>query len=113
MSVLAVGCCGAYCRTCPAFQSIACKGCKIGYENGEREISKAKCKIKGCCINKNLRSCSDCDLYDDCDTIDNFHTKKGYKYEKYKQALSFIRQYGYDAFLGIADEWKNAYGKYP
>ncbi len=37
----------------------------------------------------------------------------GYKYSKYKQALEFIRAHDYSAFMKAAENWKNAYGKYP
>ena len=112
MSVSEVGCCGAYCGTCPALRNKTCKGCKTGYENGERELQKAKCKIKVCCIKKEHQSCSDCSEYADCGTLSDFYNKNGYKYGKYKQAAEFIRQYGYGAFLEIADKWTNAYGRY-
>jgi hypothetical protein len=32
--------------------------------------------------------------------------------KKYRQATEHIRTYGYDVFLEIADQWKNAHGKY-
>jgi len=112
MSVLDIGCCGAYCGTCPALHGKACKGCKIGYENEQRDISKAKCKIKVCCINSKHNSCADCKEYDACSTVNGFYNKNGYKYKKYRQATGFIKQNGYEAFLKIADKWKNAHGKY-
>ena len=112
MSILEIGCCGAYCKTCPAFLEQSCRGCKIGYENGERDISKAKCKMKVCCISNKHQTCADCDEYAACNTINGFYSKNGYKYGKYKQATMFIRKNGYDAFLETANKWKNAYGKY-
>lgn len=42
-----------------------------------------------------------------------FYNKNGYKYAKYRQAVEYIKNNGYDAFFKIADHWKNAYGKYP
>jgi len=44
-SKIYIGCCGAYCKTCKPFITKNCKGCKIGYEPGGRDLSKAKCKI--------------------------------------------------------------------
>ena len=111
MSVEEIGCCGAYCKTCPAFRDKTCKGCKVGYESGERDIRTAKCKMKICCISKKRRSCAECDEYDTCSILNDFYHKDGYKYKKYKQANDYIRAYGYDAFLEMADKWKNAYGK--
>lgn len=112
MSLNEIGCCGAYCGTCRAFKEQTCKGCKLGYENGKRDISKAKCKIKVCCINRNYNSCADCPDTLTCQTINEFYGKKGYKYAKYKQAIEFIKLNGYDEFIKIADKWTNAYGKY-
>lgn len=112
MSIIYVGCCGAYCGTCPVLKEQACKGCKIGYENDERDILKVKCKIKVCCINRKQQSCADCKEYDSCSTVNDFYSKNSYKYGKYKQATDYIRKNGYEAFLSIADTWKNAHGKY-
>jgi len=40
------------------------------------------------------------------------YAKNGHKYQKYKQAVIFIKEHGYSEFMAIADNWKNAYGKY-
>lgn len=112
MSIEEIGCCGAYCKTCLAFEQQTCKGCKIGYKDGERDISKAKCKIKVCCITMKYKSCADCDEFHACPTVTVFYSKNGYKYGKYKQAIGYIKENGYDAFLKIANKWKNAHGKY-
>ena len=49
MTIREIGCCGAYCKTCRmASTGSQCKGCKLGYEEGQRDINKAKCKIKTC-----------------------------------------------------------------
>jgi hypothetical protein len=112
MSKEELGCCGAYCKTCKVFIENLCKGCKLGYKNGERDINKAKCKMKICCIKNNFYSCADCPRYSLCNTINEFYNKNGFKYKKYKQAIEYIRQNGYDKFFKIADNWKNVYGKY-
>ena len=113
MSILELGCCGAYCRTCPALREGACRGCKLGYATGERELAQAKCKIKVCCMGKGYASCADCPEYATCETLQDFYSKNGYKYAKYHQAIEFIRAHGYAEFIGIADGWQNQYGKYP
>jgi hypothetical protein len=110
-SIEKIGCCGAYCKTCKPFIDGYCKGCKIGYETGERDIAKARCRIKVCCIKQNFKTCADCSLYSSCETIGSFHSKKVNKYRKYRQAIDFIRENGYPEFIKIADNWKNAYGK--
>ena len=107
-----IGCCGAYCKTCKVYNEKLCIGCKIGYKNNERDLSKAKCKMKVCCISKKYNSCADCKDYDNCKIIQDFHNKNGYKYKKYKEAIIFIKNYGYDKFIEIAKNWKIQYGKY-
>lgn len=112
MSISEVGCCGAYCGTCSALKEQACRGCKIGYETGDRNIAKAKCNIKVCCISKKQQSYADCSGYSSCSIVNDFYSKNGYKYGKYRQATIYIRAHGYKAFLEFADKWHNAHGKY-
>ncbi len=56
MSIDEVGCCGAYCGACKVIKDNLCKGCKLGYADGARNISKAKCKIKVCCLKNQYNS---------------------------------------------------------
>ncbi len=108
-----VGCCGAYCKTCKPFIEGACKGCKIGFDTGERDINKAKCKIKLCCFRDHkFDTCADCSKLESCNIIGSWYAKNGYKYKKYKQAIEFIKKNGYSKFIKLANKWKNAYGKY-
>ena len=115
MAVREVSCCGAYCRTCQAATGEgACRGCKLGYETGERDINKARCRIKVCCFrDRRLETCADCPDYPGCQIIHGFFSKNGYKYEKYRQALEFIRENGYEKFISLADTWRGPYGKLP
>ena len=106
-----IGCCGAYCRTCREFLK-TCKGCKLGYLDGSRELRRAKCGMKVCCLTKGHITCADCERFDSCETLQGFLLHPGYKYSKCGQALAFIRANGYSAFLEVADRWKNAYGKF-
>ena len=107
-----IGCCGAYCKTCKPFIDKVCKGCKIGFDTGERDINKAKCKIKICCFKeKELATCADCNELYSCKIIGSWYAKTGYKYKKYKQTIDFIRQNGYSRFITLAQSWKGAYGK--
>ena len=112
MSIEEIGCCGAYCGTCIVIKENLCQGCKLGYADSIRDISKAKCKIKICCLRKQYNSCADCNEYDSCDIIQGFYKKNGYKYKKYKEAIEFIRSNSYEEFIKIADTWKMQYGKY-
>lgn len=107
-----IGCCGAYCKTCKVFIEGVCKGCKLGYDEGERDINKAKCNMKVCCFKEEkLETCADCSDYPKCKTIHDFYSKNGFKYMKYKQAIEFIRKNGYSKFIKLADGWKGAYGR--
>ena len=111
MSITEIGCCGAYCGTCPELKNNNCRGCKLGYESGARDINRAKCKIKLCCFrDKGFETCADCSNFDSCEVIQSW-SKKGYKYKKYKQSIEFIRKYGHDKFIKIADKWNGCYGK--
>ena len=107
-----IGCCGASWKTCREFEKI-CKGCKPGYLDGSRDLGRAKCRMKKCCLTKGHITCADCEEYDRCEIIQTFLNHPGYKYGKYKQALDFICAHGYSAFLKAAEHWKSAYGKYP
>ena len=107
-----IGCCGACCKTCKVFVADICKGCKIGFDTGERDINKAKCKIKLCCFrDRKLKTCADCSKLDSCKMIAEWFNHKGYKYKKYKETIEFIKNNGYRKFLELADKWKGAYGK--
>jgi hypothetical protein len=113
MPIKLIGCCGAYCKSCKAFNTGYCKGCKVGYASGTRDLSKARCKIKVCCISHKLDSCANCDDFASCKILEEFYSRNGFKYGKYKQALGFIRANGHEAFFAFADKWRNAYGRYP
>ena len=112
MTTEKMGCCGAYCGTCKEKRKMICLGCKTGYSDGRRDLLKAKCKIKVCCIGRNFNSCSDCPDIDLCENLKKFFLKNGFKYKKYKEALEFIKNSGYDKFFEIAETWKAQYGKY-
>ena len=111
-SIRYIGCCGAYCRTCKAYIDNQCKGCKLGFDTGERDINKAKCKIKICCFkDHNLATCADCQNLGTCSIINSWYAKNGYKYKKYRQTIEFIAKNGYTKFIKLADNWTGAYGK--
>jgi hypothetical protein len=106
-----IGCCGAYCMTCKALSPGACKGCTIGYGNGHRDISKAKCPIKVCCFRqREHETCADCPDYP-CRLIAAHFSKKGWKYRQTRRQLKFIREHGYKNFLKIAKTWKDCRGR--
>lgn len=107
-----IGCCGAYCRTCRSFVRGDCKGCKLGYDDGERDIARARCRVKVCCFARNgWETCAECPKSDACETLGAFHRKKWNEYEGYRQSLEFIRENGYTAFIDRAKGWTKAYGE--
>ena len=108
-----IGCCGAYCRTCRSFILGSCKGCKTGYEEGARDIKKAICKVKRCCIGTmRLETCADCRRFDRCTVLADFHGKNWPSYLRYRRALELIRADGYEEFIGRAKDWKRQYGEF-
>ncbi len=110
--IVLIGCCGAYCGTCPALKDKSCKGCTLGYDDGMRDIRAAWCAMKRYCLmEKHLFTCADCPECGSCETIQGFFAKNGYKYKKYRESLEFIRQHGYPAFIAAACSWKRAYGR--
>lgn len=106
-----IGCCGAYCRTCRAFVEESCKGCKLGYLDGRRDIARAKCRMKVCCISRGLAACGACPELDTCPTMAAFFNHAAYKYRRYREATDFIRRYGCAEFIRQAGTWSGAYGK--
>ena len=101
----------AYCTTCKQLIEGQCKGRKIGYDTGERDISRARCPMKVCCFReRKLETCADCPDYSTCTILSGFYGKKGHKYKKYRQSIEFIRKNGYAKFLERADTWKGPYG---
>ena len=113
MSDLYVGCCGAYCKTCMASGDGTCRGCRLGYEEGERKIGRARCKIKRCClIEKGLPTCMECDDFEACRLLDEFYSKFNSR-QRIRRAAEFIREYGYDRFIEIADDWTGSKGDLP
>ena len=113
MTILEIGCCGAYCKTCRAAATGSlCRGCKLGYATGERDIARARCRIKLCCFRDHgLETCADCADYPACDLIRGYHDKNGTKYRKYRRTLDFIKARGYAEFIKAADNWTGPYGK--
>ncbi len=112
-SNLEIGCCGAYCRTCREFAGKTpegrCKGCKIGYDTGERDIARAKCKIKLCCFrDKGYSTCADCSEFDGCGIVETFYGKGRKRYQK---SIRFIRENGYKEFLDAAKDWRDSCGR--
>jgi hypothetical protein len=107
-----IGCCGSVCGTCKVKKEKVCIGCKTGYKTNERDLHKAKCKIKICCISKNIETCADCKHHTTCDNLINFYSKNGYKYKKYKEAIDYICKYGYLRFIAQTKKWTMQYGKY-
>ena len=107
-----ISCCGFYCKTCKEFTAGLCKGCKIGYDKGVRDISKAKCKIKICCFKeKNLTSCAECKEFPDCTIISNRFKVGTYQNRKCLEALHFIKDNGTSNYIKSANSWKSHYGR--
>ena len=117
MTIEEIGCCGAYCKPCLERQRKNhpdrknCQGCKLGYATGERNINRARCKVKSCCYkDRELQTCADCDDYP-CYMLQKFYERKKYPGTQYRASIEFIRKHGYDAFLKKGDQWSGRHGK--
>ncbi len=53
---------------------------------------KASCKIKNCCLTKNIEGCWQCDLFETCDELK----------EQFKQNIKSIRQLGVEKFIELS-----------
>ena len=105
-----IGCCCSYCKTCREFTNGNCRGCKLGYDSGDRDINRAKCKIKVCCFKeRKFETCADCPDYLSCKLIQ--YRFKGYQLKKCLQLIEFIRENGYAGFMKTASRWKDCFGK--
>ena len=71
--------------------------------------------MKVCCIKRlgTAGTCADCPDCLTCETLQGMYAKNGYKYQKYRQSLEYIKTHGYDRFLEAAEKWKGAYGRLP
>lgn len=84
----------------------------MGYEDGQRDIDRARCKIKVCCYARHgWETCAECPQSDHCEVLQALHNKKWKEYEGYRQSLEFIRENGYNAFARVAKDWKRGYGE--
>jgi hypothetical protein len=108
-----IGCCGAYCKTCRSLTREKCKGCKLGFNDGDRNINRTRCNIKKCCFRDNkFETCADCQKLDSCNHMENWYKKEQGKYRSYKKFLDYIKENGYSKFIKTAESWKNWFGEF-
>jgi hypothetical protein len=87
-----IAACGLYCPSCGKFKSEKCPGCAAN--------EKASwCKIRSCCLEKEIANCSDCEEYQnpmDCVKYNNFMAKVfGYIYKSDRsKCIAHIREKG-------------------
>ncbi len=107
-----VGCCGANCGTCRSFIRGQCRGCRVGYDDGTRDLAATKCRVKMCCLGRGtLVTCADCGEYQTCERILSFHESKESKYKEYTRPVEYIRTHGYSEYLKNARKWKGPFGR--
>ncbi|MBU1343752.1 MAG: DUF3795 domain-containing protein [Proteobacteria bacterium] len=88
--------CGLYCGSCGKFQKGNCRGCL--------ENKKASwCKVRTCCLEKNIASCADCNEFDDvmaCKKYNNFMAKLfGFVFNSDRAAcIDEIKEKGHEQF---------------
>jgi hypothetical protein len=107
-----IGCCGAYCKTCGGFVRKKCKGCKLEFDTGVRDINRITCKVKKCCFGDNkFETCADCSKLETCSHMENWYKKGHGKYRAYKKYIDYIKENGYAKFIKIANKWKSFFGE--
>ena len=96
--------CGLYCGSCGKYLKDKCPGCA--------ENQKATwCKIRKCCIEKDIKSCAQCDEFSDvkdCKMFDNFVARMFefvFKSDR-KAGIKMIKELGYEDFAKFMAENK-------
>lgn len=94
--------CGLYCATCSKYKKGKCPGCA-------RNEKASWCKIRQCCIEKNIKSCAECDEFNDvkeCKKFDNFVSKMfEFVFKSDRRAgIQMIKESGYDEFAKYMDK---------
>lgn len=91
-----VGYCGIYCATCSKYKKGKCPGCA-------KNEKASWCKIRQCCIEKEINSCAECNEYSDvkdCKKFDNFVSKMFefvFRSDR-KAGVRMIKENGYEEF---------------
>ena len=86
--------CGLYCGACKSYLRGKCKGC---HENSK----SAWCKVRACCIEKQINTCAECSEFTDprgCTKFNNFMSKLfGFVFKSDRAAcIEQIKQLGLD-----------------
>ncbi len=88
--------CGLYCGACTRFKKSKCPGC-------EQNTKASWCKIRTCCIEKNIASCAQCDEFTDVKVCRKFTNPVSKLFEfvfrsDRRKGIEHIRQKGPEAF---------------
>jgi len=70
--------CGFYCGACPTHIKVKCEGCKG--DSPKCAVGYKVCKVRPCCIEKGINSCSHCDEFEsvkDCKIYNPFMIRFG------------------------------------
>lgn len=96
--------CGLYCTNCRSFISGKCPGCS--------ENTKATwCKIRSCCMAKNIKSCADCSEFSnprECKKFNNLVSKLFALVFRSDRAASieWIKKEGYENYAAYCKDKK-------
>lgn len=101
-------------RRLPEYRHI-CKGCKTGYLDGSRDLSRTRCNIKKCCLARGHIICRDCVEYESCGTVQSFlnppATNTASTSRRWSTPAHGHAAFLNAAFLNAAQHWTCAYGK--
>ncbi len=101
-NTLLIGCCGLYCVNCSRYKKGKCPGCA--------EYEKASwCKIRKCCIEKEIANCSACEEYIypmDCSKYNHFFSRTIEYFSSTNRSLciEYLRKNSAEEFVNMMNE---------
>lgn len=101
--------CGFYCGACPKYIKNQCEGCKG--ESVKCGIGYKACKVRTCCIEKQISTCAECNEYDsvkNCTIYNPFMIKVGQflTRTRRRKGIEMIKKNGENEFLNFMMENK-------
>jgi hypothetical protein len=100
--ILLIGYCGVNCKLCPSYQSKTCYGCR-SLDKSQKRTSKWNCRIRNCCLEKNLKGCGECpDFYSPRNL--SCH-KRRRLVRRYKEKYNIDLNKNAKSFIKMGEKW--------
>ncbi len=102
MQTQLIAACGLYCANCRTFKKGKCPGCA-------QKQNASWCKIRTCCLDKNIANCSDCEEHInpmDCAKYNNFISRTiGFITQTDRSlCIDYLRKHSADRFVEHMNE---------